>query len=466
VLFNSLTFLIFLPLVVAAYYLLPHRMRWVLLLIASYFFYGYWKVEYLSLIVLSTVVDFVAAQIIAQSSNTTKRRIALAISLCTNLGLLAFFKYAGWFVEDVLYASSLVAESSLMDFKQVWNFLLPVGISFYTFQTMSYTIDVYHGQVEPERNPFKFALFVSYFPQLVAGPIERFSHLHPQLFKRHTFSYASLQHGGRLLLYGFFIKMCVADQLSPIADQIFTQVDQASTWQLFVGMWAFGIQIYADFHGYSLIAIGSARLLGVELMDNFNAPYTATSIRAFWNRWHISLSTWFRDYLYIPLGGNQNGWLKWSISILAVFLISGLWHGANWTFVVWGALHGLAYLMERFFLKDTSSKWVAFPKWVVTMAVVFVAWIFFRSPTIEAALHYAVGLTGSGQAGIHLEWEASIIGIIGLFLLSDLAFRDRGFHHWMNRRSPVSRWAIYGLMLFLIAAQSGTVHHPFIYFQF
>ncbi len=466
-LFNSLPFLIFLPTVVLLYYLLPHRTRWILLLAASYIFYGYWKVEYLSLILASTTVDYFVARYIHATPSRLHKRMGLAVSLITNLGLLAFFKYSGWFIEDVLDPVVGLTDGQLDSFRKAWDFLLPVGISFYTFQTLGYTIDVYFGKAVPEKNPLKFALFVSYFPQLVAGPIERFSHLHQQLFQRVSFEYANLQQGGRLILYGLFIKMCVADNVSPIVDQIFGHSAEADGIQLAAGMLLFGLQIYSDFHGYSLIAIGTAKLLGVNLMDNFNAPYTSLSIREFWGRWHISLSTWFRDYLFIPLGGSKAGMTKLAINILIVFLVSGLWHGANWTFVVWGAMHGLAYLAERWlFPMRTKSRVGSALKWIWTMVIVFFAWIFFRSESVAHGTDYIMQMLQNTGDGLTIEWDPFLASIVGIFILSDLLFRNRSIHVWLESTSTLIRWSVYALLLFFITGFAGTVQHPFIYFQF
>lgn len=465
-LFNSAPFLIFLPALLALYFLLPHRFRWVLMLAASYFFYGYWKVEYLALIITSTIVDYFAARYIHRSTDSIHKKIGLAVSLFTNLGLLAVFKYAHWFMADVLHPISLVDENGLASFRSFWDFALPVGISFYTFQTIGYTIDVYYGKTNPENNPFKFALFVSFFPQLVAGPIERFGKLHPQLFEKQRFSHSNLQHGGRLILYGLFVKMCVADNVGPIVDQLFVQSENASQLQLLLGALLFGLQIYSDFHGYSLIAIGCARLFGIHLMDNFNAPYTSLTIREFWSRWHISLSTWFRDYLYIPLGGNRAGQAKLAVNILTVFVVSGLWHGANWTFVAWGAIHGAAYLLERILIPKNPSKWLQPIQWLYTTAVVFMAWVFFRSDSISDATNYIHRMVSGNSTGIDIQWDPLIISWIGLFLISDIHFKNSSFHVWLNGKNTAERWAVYALLLLGIMGFAGTVQHPFIYFQF
>jgi len=379
---------------VVLYYLLPKNTRWFLLLLASYFFYGFWKIEYLSLIVISTTTDYFAARLIYSSKAQVKRKLALAFSLSMNLGLLAFFKYSGWFIEDVANPVGLLGDDVSLKLMRFMSFALPVGISFYTFQTMGYTIDVYYGKATPERNPLKFALFVSYFPQLVAGPIERFNTLMPQLNREVSYDYRNIQHGARYILYGLFIKMCIADNLAPIVDQIFNQPDIASSSQLVWGMILFGLQIYSDFHGYSLIAIGVAKLMGVDLMKNFDAPYSSLSIREFWSRWHISLSTWFRDYLFIPLGGSRVSTLKLTVNIMAVFLISGLWHGANWTFVLWGLLHGIwiclevtvAKIYNFVFQKVRFMHTVLFVRiipWCITMLFICYSFLLFRSESLE-----------------------------------------------------------------------------------
>ncbi len=465
-LFNSLPFLLFLPAVVLGYVLTPRKWRWVLLLLASYVFYGYWKVEYLALILISTTVDFIAAQKIYSSQNSFSKRAWLTLSLATNIGLLLIFKYANWFISDLWFPLTGASEETIEGFQSVWTLMLPVGISFYTFQTIGYTLDIYGGKATPEKNPLKFALFVSYFPQLVAGPIERFSHLHPQLFNGHKLSYRNLQHGLRLVLYGLFIKMCVADNLAPIVDQVFGHVDEASRLNLITGAILFGLQIYADFHGYSLIAIGTARIFGVHLMDNFNAPYTATSIREFWSRWHISLSTWFRDYLYIPLGGSRTNQLRLAANILIVFLVSGIWHGANLTFLIWGLLHGVAYLLERWFIERDTSYWLNFPKWFGTMTIVFIAWIFFRSANLTEAATFVHQLVSGEGAGIDLNWPSVNTALVGIFVLSDLHFRDRGIDAWLGKKSIVIRWAVYAFLIYCITSLAGATNHPFIYFQF
>lgn len=463
-LFNSLPFLIFLPALLILFYLIPHRWRWLLLFFASYFFYGSWKVEYLTLIIASTTVDYFAAQGIYNAKTKNTKKAWLGLSLISNLSLLIAFKYAAWLVND--FGALFLPTEALMNFDKFWDFALPVGISFYTFQTIGYSLDVYNGKIVPEKNYLKFGLFVSFFAQLVAGPIERFSSLHPQLFQNTSLQFKNLQKGARLILYGLFIKMCIADNLAPIVNQIFNDFESASQWQLLLGAIGFGFQIYSDFHGYSLVAIGSAQLFGITLMDNFNAPYTATSIRAFWSKWHISLSTWFRDYLYIPLGGNKKGNTRLYLNILIVFIVSGIWHGANLTFLIWGAIHGTAYLLEKRFTSNNTKGWLLFPKWFVTMSIVFTAWIWFRSPDVSTASAYFLKLTTGAGEGLALNIDPIFYSLFGLFLISDLHCRNKGFDNWIGEKSTLFRWLSYGFLFYSILTLSGTVQHPFIYFQF
>ena len=343
-LFNTLEFALFLPVVIILYYAIPHKFRWILLLAASYYFYMSWRVEYIFLIIISTLIDYFSGRLMEKRPSRRSRLPFLILSLCTNLGLLFFFKYYNFWVGNlnVLFDNFRINEEI-----PLMNFLLPVGISFYTFQTLSYSIDVYYGRQKAEKHLGYFALYVSFFPQLVAGPIERYSRLAPQFRTRQLFNYDNLANGLRLILYGLFIKMVIADNLAGIVDQIYNAPEQYSTIDLLTGLFCYSFQIYSDFYGYSVIAIGSALIMGVRIMDNFKTPYLAVNIAEFWQRWHISLSTWFRDYLYFPLGGNRVKIMRWVLNILVVFVISGLWHGANWTFITWGALFGLIYLLEK-----------------------------------------------------------------------------------------------------------------------
>jgi D-alanyl-lipoteichoic acid acyltransferase DltB (MBOAT superfamily) len=392
-LFNSIEYFFFLPLVCVIYFILPIKGRWVFLLASSYFFYGYWKPEYLILIIISSVIDYFVALKIEKSENILWKKIWLFTSLCSNLGLLFTFKYFIFFNNVIADIFGLFNHSYI---PPVVELLLPVGISFYTFQTLSYTIDVYKGELKAENNFLKFALFVSFFPQLVAGPIERAKHLLPQFDKTFAFSPERTFDGLLLIFWGLFKKVVIADSLAVIANQYFNTPEDSSSLDLIKAAYAFTFQIYCDFSGYSDIAIGSARIMGYDIMENFNSPYLAKSISDFWSKWHISLSTWFRDYVYIPLGGNRKGKLKQNRNIFIVFLLSGLWHGANYTYIIWGLYHGTLLLLENLISeikKHIRINWktpilqgitnIIFT--LLTFHLVVIGWIFFRASNLNQA---------------------------------------------------------------------------------
>ncbi|MCB0735592.1 MAG: MBOAT family protein [Bacteroidetes bacterium] len=467
-LFTSVAFLIFLPCVVLLYYLLPARHRWLLLLPASYLFYGWWKVEFLVLILFSTLVDYLVSRSMYQARSMIKRRLLLGVSLVSNLGLLFLFKYVIMFTEkpDPMILNIYSVDHPIMGMiKYGIYYAIPVGISFYTFQTLSYTIDVYFQRIEPEKHFGRFALFVSFFPQLVAGPIERFSHLMPQLKADHRFNYENVRNAFRLMLYGFFIKMCVADNIAPLVDAVYTNPNTYTTLSNWIGTLGFGFQIYADFAGYSLIAQGAALLLGIQLMDNFRTPYLSTNITEFWSRWHISLSTWFRDYLYIPLGGNRVAYGRWVLNIAVVFAVSGLWHGADWKFMVWGLIHGAMYLLQRM---GKQTGWTrTMPLWLsglLTFIGVQFAWIFFRIDGMEGVSDHLHNLLHAGTQSLQIPPYVWLI--IGFFILSDWILYNTRVDRWIGSKPIWLRWITYAWMLWCIAAWSGVTNHPFIYFQF
>ncbi len=469
-LFNSIAFVFFLPAVILLYFLLPHRFRWMLLLAASYFFYMSWKVEYALIILFSTLIDYYMALAMDRQSDKKSRRPYLAVSLLANLGLLFFFKYYNFAVENLntLFVSDANNQIPLM------QFLLPVGISFYTFQTLSYSIDVYFGRQKAERHFGYFALYVSFFPQLVAGPIERFSRLTPQLKQKHELSYTNISNGLRLVLYGLFIKMVIADNLAVFVDQIYADPGSFTRTDVLTGILFYSFQIYCDFYGYSIIAIGSAQLLGIRLMDNFKTPYLSRNIAEFWQRWHISLSTWFRDYLYYPLGGNRVRKMLWIRNILLVFIVSGIWHGANWTFVVWGTLFGLIYLLENFTNKYLNIAKVLRPYLfsqvllaLKTFVLVSLIWVFFRSPTLQDALAmYHLLVYGPEEVAqvLDIPWSVWILFIV--FIISDLLLYNKRFDVSLGALPFVFRWMIYAVLVFCIIIFAGVENFPFIYFQF
>lgn len=344
-LFNSINFLIFFPIVVLIYFLIPKRGRYLWLLAASYYFYMCWNVKYIVLILSSTLVTWIAGWFVFAWKEKARRKAVLGASLLFNLGLLFFFKYFDFFWENCGKALGILGKS-LPD--KPFDVLLPVGISFYTFQALGYLFDVYRGKIEPERNFFRYALFVSFFPQLVAGPIERSDHLLQQMNhieEIKVWDYENIAHGLMQMVWGLFQKMVIADRVAILVDMVFNNYYIYGTVPLAMGAAGFGLQIYCDFASYSAIAIGAARVMGFDLMENFDTPYFSRSISEFWHRWHISLSSWFRDYLYIPLGGNRCSRLRKYGNLLITFMVSGLWHGAGWTFLAWGMLHGVYQIL-------------------------------------------------------------------------------------------------------------------------
>ncbi len=393
-LFNSLQFVFFFPIVVAAYFALNPKYRWILLLLASYYFYMCWNYKYIVLIILSTVVDYFAGIILHKTERRRLRILVLMASLATNLGLLFFFKYFNFFGESVNY---LLDKVNIFYNVPAYDFLLPVGISFYTFQTLSYTIDIYKRKQEPEYHFGRFALFVSFFPQLVAGPIERSVNLLPQFSKVYTFEYERVKNGLLLMGWGFFKKVVIADRLAEYVNMVYNNPQDFAGLHNIIATFFFSFQIYCDFSGYSDIAIGAALVLGYKLMTNFRRPYFSQNIREFWTRWHISLSTWFRDYVYISLGGNSVVKWRWYYNLFITFLVSGLWHGAEWTFVIWGAIHGLYLVIAIVTLKyrEAINDWIGISKFpglyklvqiLITFVLVYFSWIFFRASDLSEAI--------------------------------------------------------------------------------
>ena len=397
--FNSIDFAIFLPIVFLLYWFVVHKnlkYQNLLIVVASYVFYGWWDWRFLSLILFSTIVDYSVGLGLSKQEDKKKRQVLLWISILVNLGFLGFFKYYNFFLDNFVTAFSFFGNHIN---PQGLNIILPVGISFYTFQTLSYTIDVYKKKLEPTKDFIAFSAFVSFFPQLVAGPIERATHLLPQFYKKRKFKYSKAVDGLRQILWGLFKKIVIADNAAEIANQIFNNSADYNGSTLVLGAIFFTFQIYGDFSGYSDIAIGTSRLFGFDLMRNFAFPYFSRDIAEFWRRWHISLSTWFRDYLYIPLGGSTGGtWMKVRNTFI-IFIVSGFWHGANWTFIVWGALNALYFLPLLLLNKNrVNTNVVAQGKYPpsikeffnmsITFSLTVLAWIFFRAKNIGHAWSY------------------------------------------------------------------------------
>ena len=476
-LFNSIHFLLFFPSIIIIYFLIPVKYRWILLLAGSYYFYMCWKVEYVFLILFSTIVDYLVGIQMGKTIDKNKRKILLVISLVTNLGLLFAFKYFNFFnesVREVFQAFDLSYAIPAIDV------LLPVGISFYTFQTLSYSIDVYRGAKEPEKHFGIFALFVSFFPQLVAGPIERSQKLLPQLYEKHKFDFDRIVDGLKLMVWGFFMKLVIADRLAIYVNAVYNNPEQHTGLTLALATVFFAFQIYCDFAGYSNIAIGAAKVMGVNLMINFNRPYFSKSISEFWKRWHISLSTWFRDYLYISLGGNRVSIPKWYFNLLIVFVISGLWHGANWTFVIWGALNGL-YLIFEIITKNWSKKvnhvlylnrlprLNLFLRTIITFLLACFAWIFFRANSSHDAFLIINQLFVFDNPLYIGEWQHFLYGIAGITFLLIIEFNREYFgqyvlpfktNHWFKEQLA---YTMLLLLILLIGVFDGG---QFIYFQF
>lgn len=485
-LFNSFEFLLFFPTVIMLYYALPHKYRWILLLLASYFFYASWKAEYLLLIIISTLVDYFCAGRMAAIESKRRRKPFLYISLLTNLGILFGFKYFNFFRDNV---NPLLEKVSMFGALPELEVLLPVGISFYTFQTLSYTIDVYNGKLKPEKHLGLFAVYVSFFPQLVAGPIERAPRLLPQFRQKFDFDYVRVRNGLMLMLWGFFKKMVIADRVAEFVNVIYGEPEAYSGLTNLVGTYFFAFQIYCDFSGYSDIAIGSAMIMGYSLMTNFKRPYFATSVRDHWQRWHISLSTWFRDYVYIPLGGNRTVKWRWWYNLLVTFLVSGLWHGANWTFVVWGGIHGFLLVLglwtdgfRKLIYKVTglskAPKLLMAIQIFIVFHLVIVAWVFFRAESIQDALVVLKNIAGMRPGDVSdlmrtftklgiMEVGVALAAIAGMEVFHVIQERGISFRHWVGSWPMPLRWAFYvtGIVVVVLFGKF-SAQTDFIYFQF
>lgn len=470
--FNSLEFFVFLPLVLAAYYALSPRAQNAWLVLASYFFYGWWDWRFLSLLWVSTLIDYVCGR--AMERHPRRKRAWLLASMLSNLGILGCFKYFNFFVDS---AAALLAAAGLDPHLPVLRVILPVGISFYTFQTMSYTIDVYRGHLAPTRNLLDFALYVAYFPQLVAGPIERATHLLKQISSPRIVTRPMVESGCFLILRGLFRKVVIADGVAPLVNGIFAEPEFYSWMKLSLGAALFAIQIYCDFAGYSDIARGTSRLMGIELMVNFRQPYFSRNITEFWRRWHISLSTWLRDYLYIPLGGNRSGTGATYRNLALTMLLGGLWHGARWNFVIWGGLHGAYLAIHKLWLArrgrppDIGSAPRFTPGMLLkiagTFALVDFAWIFFRCSSLADALGFLHGIfTFQGGWQLPVGLLAQTLFYAGLAIFTDLPdYFDNRQEHLLDW-PWLARGAAYAAMLFLLVFLRPLDDTPFIYFQF
>ena len=468
-LFNSIEFLLFFPTVVLIYFLLPNKFRWVFLLIVSYYFYMNWKPIYAILISFSTLITWSCGVFVEKSNNIKRKKIFLILSLVINFSILFMYKYFNFINESIF---------QLLEYLNIrWHvpnldLLLPVGISFYTFQAVGYTIDVYRGDLKAEKNLGIYALFVSFFPQLVAGPIERAKNLLPQFREKHYFDSARLVSGIKQMVWGFFMKVVIADRLSLIVNTAYNNADSHNGTTLLIATVLFSFQIYCDFAGYSNIAIGASRIMGFDLMTNFRRPYFAINIGEFWQRWHISLSTWFRDYLYIPLGGNRVSKNRNYLNVFITFVVSGIWHGANWTFVFWGFFHGIYNAIQKFFgfdkikLKNaTISKLLMI---LFNFSLVSLAWIFFRANTIADAFSIIYKIfTDYGTPFVDIT--TLVFGLFGLGILLLKEFSEEFFPNsnlFFESKNPVISAFTAALVIIIILSIGVFDGGQFIYFQF
>lgn len=499
-LFNSLNFLIFFPLVCLGYYIIPHCVRYLFLLACSYYFYMCWNPKYALLMLASTMITYLSGLLLdlAKDKKRSVKNWIVALSFTSNLAILFFFKYYGFAVGTI---SRLLSLAHIQIAIPAFDVVLPVGISFYTFQALSYTMDVYRGEIYAEKNFFKYALFVSFFPQLVAGPIERSKNLLIQISERHRFDFDRVRSGLILMGYGFFQKIVLSEYLGHVVDAIYVSPESVDItladrtgMQLLIASILFAFQIYCDFGSYSNIAIGAARVMGFRLMENFNTPYFSRSVAEFWRRWHISLSTWFRDYLYIPLGGNRKGRIRKYFNLMVVFLVSGLWHGASWHYVVWGGLNGLFQVIgdilkplkkayRRLFHVDESSASHKVFQMIVTFILVDFTWIFFRAESFMRALEIIRKILGISEGawfswgnnlstmGLTLGMRNVLVVSLLLLLVVDLfKYFKVNLIDWILKQRFWMRWSIYLAVIFGILIYGiygpGYDASAFIYFQF
>lgn len=483
-LFNSIDFAVFLPIVFFLYWFVVNKnlkIQNIFLLIVSYIFYGWWDWRFLFLIVFSTCVDYFVGLQISKTDNKQKRKGLLGISLLVNLGLLGFFKYYNFFIDSFTEAFTFLGYS-IQPYRL--SIILPVGISFYTFQTLSYTIDVYNKKLTPTKNFINFAAFVTFFPQLVAGPIERATHLLPQFFKARVFEYSKAVDGLKLILWGLFTKIVVADNCAIVVNDIFENYTDYSGSTLLFGAVFFAFQIYGDFSGYSSIAIGVSKLFGFDLTQNFATPYFSRDIAEFWRRWHISLTTWFRDYLYIPLGGSRGGTGMKIRNTFVIFLVSGFWHGANWTFVFWGALNALYFLPLLLSGKNrkntnTVAEGRLLPGFKEAFQIIFtffltvIAWVFFRSETISKAVDFLKRMFADLISNINYEnLRASYYTVFYIVILLIIEWINREHKHtlevFLNKKTTWLRWSFYLIITILVLNSffKAGDNQDFIYFQF
>lgn len=478
-LFNSLDFAVFLPIVFVLYWFVTNKnlnLQNTFLVVASYVFYGWWDYRFLALIIFSSLVDYTIGLKLEKEKKQAHRKVLLWSSIFVNLGFLGFFKYYNFFVDNFVSAFSLFGQNIQPN---TLNIILPVGISFYTFQTLSYTIDVYKQRLKPTKDLVSFLAFVSFFPQLVAGPIERATNLLPQFYKKREFHYSNAVNGCKQILWGLFKKVVIADSCAEYANEIFNNSGDYSGSTLFLGAIFFTFQIYGDFSGYSDIAIGTARLFGFNLKQNFAFPYFSRDIAEFWRRWHISLSTWFRDYLYIPIGGSRGSLWHKIRNTFIIFIVSGFWHGANWTFIVWGFLNALYFLplllskRNRNHLNVVAQNHLLpsfkeFLSMLFTFLLTVVAWVFFRAETITHAFSYLEDMFSSALFSLPIIRPTDIMILVVVFMVLEWIGRRQQYaiEILLQRKPRFIRWSFYMVLTALVLVFSNETPQEFIYFQF
>lgn len=488
-LFNSLEFALFFPIVTILFFLLPHRFRWALLLLASCFFYMFFKPVYILILVATILIDYYAAIYIARQVEKKHRKLLLLVSIVANVGILVVFKYYNFLAENLQIVLDSLHKTGHIP---LLNMLLPIGLSFHTFQAMSYTIEVYRGNQKPEKHLGIYALYVMFYPQLVAGPIERPQNVLHQFHEHKKFNYENMRSGLVLMAWGLFKKVVIADRLALFVNHVYGDPSKYQGLPLIIATVFFAFQIFCDFSGYSDIARGSAQCMGFDLMQNFNRPYMGRSISEFWQRWHISLSTWFRDYVYIPLGGNRRGAARWCLNIMIVFMISGVWHGANWTFLVWGFLNGAYLVIEHLYGKaipkqkgKRNNAFIALFHRTKVFIFITLAWVFFRAQNVSQAFYVIKnmfrGIPGQVKQILHnenlarlrflyLDNPASdlVIAVLSLLVLMTVHYRQRSmeFGDWLTAKPAYIRWAGYYALVLSFITMGVFNKSEFIYFQF
>ena len=469
-LFNSFGYALFLPVVFTLYWITPGKFRWIILLMSSYYFYASWGPEYISVILLTTIVSYIAALLMdVRRKGKVYRKSILIISIILCAGVLFFFKYFNFFTENI---SLLFEKLSIPMHPTTLKLALPIGISFYIFQTISYLVDVYKGDIHAEKSFGIYAVYISFFPKVMQGPIERGKKLLPQLNAHRKFQFDQASYGLKLMAWGYFKKLVLADGLSVYVNQVYNNLSAYKGFSLVLATFFFAIQLYCDFSGYTDIALGSAKVLGINLTQNFKAPYLASSIKDFWGRWHISLSSWLRDYIYIPLGGSRVGKIRHALNIMITFLISGLWHGASWNFIVWGMFYGIFLIAERIGLDDLLHRLPPVVSRIYTLMVVVIGWVFFRADNLTKAWIYLKSMFGMnfGDYQVLSIWRLVDFEHIFFFVLAVLAstplFKTAG-----NRIEEycgiVPKQIVWSILFFCaVCFMMGSAFNPFIYFKF